>query len=115
MVGMDDLTDAMHIAWAPSTVNLSDIPIPGDSGMQGQGDATTCNGHGWSWAAVRPRTACAMKATAGGKVTAWVASATTAKSWSVTPRSPTSSTERGSLACSGTGTVGRGSLHRRPR
>ena len=47
MVGMDDLTEAMHIAWAPSTMNLSDIPIPGDSGMQGQGDATTCNGHGW--------------------------------------------------------------------
>ncbi|MGB0151869.1 MAG: hypothetical protein ACPF92_06040, partial [Candidatus Poseidoniaceae archaeon] len=47
MVGMDDLADAMHIAWAPSTVNLSDIPAPGDSGMQGQGDATTCNGHGW--------------------------------------------------------------------
>ena len=47
MVGMDNLTDTMHIAWAPSTVNLSDIPAPGDSGMQGQGDATTCNGHGW--------------------------------------------------------------------
>jgi hypothetical protein len=47
MVGMDDLTDTMHIAWAPSTVRLSDIPTPGDSGMQGQGDATTCNGHGW--------------------------------------------------------------------
>ena len=47
MVGMDDLTDTMHIAWAPSTVNLSDIPVPGGSGMQGQGDATTCNGHGW--------------------------------------------------------------------
>jgi len=47
MVGMDDLTDTMHIAWAPSTVGLRDIPTPGDSGMQGQGDATTCNGHGW--------------------------------------------------------------------
>ena len=46
-LGMDDLTDTMHIAWAPSTVNLSDIPTPGGSDMDGQGGATTCNGHGW--------------------------------------------------------------------
>ena len=45
MVGMDDLNDTLHIAWAPSTVNLSDVPPPG-SGMEMEGNLSTCNGHG---------------------------------------------------------------------
>ena len=47
MVGMDDLNEAMHIAWSPSTVNLSDLPAPGASTADSTAGSTACNGHGW--------------------------------------------------------------------
>tara|TARA_B100000900_G_scaffold379972_1_gene365292 strand:- start:2552 stop:4063 length:1512 start_codon:yes stop_codon:yes gene_type:complete len=47
MVGMDDLNDTMHIAWSPSTVNLSDLPTPGASTTGSTSETTACNGHGW--------------------------------------------------------------------
>ena len=47
MVGMDDLNDTMHIAWSPSTVNLSDLPTPGASSTGSTSETTACNGHGW--------------------------------------------------------------------
>ncbi|MGB0489972.1 MAG: SCO family protein [Candidatus Poseidoniaceae archaeon] len=46
-VGMDGLTDVMHIAWAPSSVNLRDLPVPGSSSAETQAETTACNGHGW--------------------------------------------------------------------
>lgn len=45
MVGMDDLNDTLHIAWAPSTINLSDVPPPGSS-VAMEGNLSSCNGHG---------------------------------------------------------------------
>ena len=42
-VGMDDYFQPLHIAWAPSSVNVSVIPAPTTESS----DETVCNGHGW--------------------------------------------------------------------
>jgi cytochrome oxidase Cu insertion factor (SCO1/SenC/PrrC family) len=42
-VGMDDLSEPLHIAWAPSYVNETDIPSPTASDESDE----VCNGHGW--------------------------------------------------------------------
>ena len=42
-VGMDDLAEPEHIAWAPSTINASSLPSP----VSGSADPSVCNGHGW--------------------------------------------------------------------
>ena len=49
MLGMDDLNDTMHLAWSPSSMNLSDLPTPGsmDGDARGQASPTECNGKGW--------------------------------------------------------------------
>ena len=41
--GMDEVLEPSHIAWAPSDVNISDIPPP----MQSHNDTGVCNDHGW--------------------------------------------------------------------
>lgn len=41
-VGMDGLLQPHHLAWAPSNVNVSEIPSP----IQ-PADSTACDGHGW--------------------------------------------------------------------
>ena len=41
--GMDEVVEPSHIAWAPSNVNISEIPAP----VQNQSDTSVCNGHGW--------------------------------------------------------------------
>lgn len=42
-VGMDDITSPHHVAWAPSSVNVSTLPAP----VQTETDEQVCNGHGW--------------------------------------------------------------------
>ena len=41
-VGMDGVVEPDHLAWAPSTVNASDLPAPTQPTSEG-----ACNGHGW--------------------------------------------------------------------
>ena len=41
--GMDEVLEPSHIAWAPSNLNISEIPAP----VQNQSDTSVCNGHGW--------------------------------------------------------------------
>ncbi|HJM54973.1 MAG TPA: SCO family protein [Poseidonia sp.] len=41
-VGMDDVEEPRHIAWAPSTVNASEIPSPMKNST-----GEVCSGHGW--------------------------------------------------------------------
>lgn len=41
-VGMDGLVEPDHVAWAPSTVNATELPAPTQPGSEG-----ACNGHGW--------------------------------------------------------------------
>lgn len=42
-VGMDDFSEPLHLAWAPSYTNASTIPAPTVEAS----DETVCNGHGW--------------------------------------------------------------------
>jgi protein SCO1/2 len=41
-VGMDDITNPHHVAWAPSSVNVSTLPSP----VQSETGEEICNGHG---------------------------------------------------------------------
>lgn len=43
-VGMDDLVEPLHLAWAPSDLNASSLPSP----VQSNVDDTACDGHGWT-------------------------------------------------------------------
>ena len=40
--GMDEIDEPRHIAWAPSTINVSDIPSPIKNST-----GVVCSGHGW--------------------------------------------------------------------
>ena len=43
-VGMDDVVEPLHIAWAPSDLNVSELASP----VQTNGNASECDGQGWA-------------------------------------------------------------------
>jgi cytochrome oxidase Cu insertion factor (SCO1/SenC/PrrC family) len=47
MVGVDDMVDPGYIAWAPSTVNISEIPMPESLRPINEMGPIVCNGNGW--------------------------------------------------------------------
>jgi len=47
VLGVDDLVNPGYIAWAPSTVNVSEIPMPESLQPVNEMDPIVCNGNGW--------------------------------------------------------------------